>query len=80
MNRDRFDSEQDKIRELRNEIDSLKNKNEKKIAELEKELRIKTEQLLQKDVDIRLREDRIQREQKFLDELEKNNQGKLLEF
>ena len=80
MNRDRFDSEQDKIRELRNEIDSLKNKNEKKIAELEKELRIKTEQLLQKDVDIRLREDRIQREQKFLDELEINNQGKLLEF
>ena len=36
LNRDRFDSEQDKIRELRNEIDSIKNKNEKKIAELEK--------------------------------------------
>ena len=42
LNKERFESEQNKIRELRNELESMKMKSENKEIELERQIKLHT--------------------------------------
>ena len=56
LNKQRFEGEQAKIKELRAEIDSIKHKNEEKMIEIEYEMRSKVQTIFQKDLELKQRD------------------------
>jgi uncharacterized protein (DUF3084 family) len=65
---------------MRNEYELNKQKYELKITEVEKELKAKNDIIAQRDAEIKSKDEKLVREEKIVDELEKSIEMKCFEY